>query len=398
MGGIPIPPAYTSYDTLTAEGIFVADIQARIDQAQAGANKTYQDTITMLYQLLSTIDMNAVWNIVQQGLTPVELQLLSNPFPMTPPIPVDRPTFLALPPLPTMPAMPTLNLDLFSYDSPLLDLLVAQLTNDIQTGGYGTSAPVQAADMALNQLRRDALNLLAMDNATAGYAARGWRLPQGAHVGIEQEIRNQEIIAATESSDKITIESFNLAQKDRWEAWKDAIEVERLRSGLILEAAKTAVIIFQAELEYIKTFVTLALAEATIVTEYNKDLVEIYEADTKVYEVVIQALVAQFGALLAQNKEQADIAIKMDDIAERAGTTLYGVQKELIKSVAQIFSQIVASWLSSAQIGLSGAYHEARQDSTSASVESRVSGSGSIEVREETSTETRTSQETITYT
>jgi len=387
MSSVPTPGA--TYPQLVgadpSANPMLSDIQKRLgtiinSDGTGYAQTTYAQAITVLNTLLSTIDMTEVWNIVQQGLDPVSLQILNNPFPMTVPTSPVRPDFYPLPELTTTPAMPTFNLNLFTYDSALLDTLVAVLTNDLQTGATGFTAALEAEEFAANQLRLQIIYQQKQDQINTVLGAMGWDLPQGSLIGLTQEAQNDYNRDLAVNSAQIDIESFKLAQANTWKARDTSVEVERLRSGFILEAAKTAVLVFQAELSYIATWVELNLGEAKIVTAYNQDLTMVYEADTKVYEVIIQALVQQFDALLKQNTEQANVALEMDKIAESAGTTLYGVQKEILKAVAQVFSQIVASWLGAGQIAVTGTYHEAKSDSTSAGVSAGGSTSESTTV------------------
>jgi len=194
------------------------------------------------------------------------------------------------------------------YSSPLYTALLARIVNDLQTGGTGVDAIVEAEYYARYLARTAADNDAKYREIEEYGASRGFDLPTGAMMGRLQEQAN--VIAANnlEASGKIMIEQADLAQKNSQFIINAAKEFEGIlrdfstkRDENSLDHAKavaTNTILLQNQVAEMELKAAIAESEAGV-QGYTAEYGLRERVATALANVTMQASSSAFGAVNA---------------------------------------------------------------------------------------------------
>ena len=230
-----------------------------------------------------------------------------------------------------------------TYQSALLDAITAALTAQLQSLGMGVSQTVQTQDTGLFQTRQNYEFLKAGNNAGIVYDAMGWKLPSATRAALQQETLNNLAYVAQESIDRIAIQSFNLAQKNIWEAREMSLDSESARMEFIYEAVKIAVEIFTAQVLMVETIVAKDLGIAEVVNTWNEDQISLYKTDAAIYAGTVKAQAREKAADIEEAEAQVAAQVGINIITEKTTVADKGIAQEALNATTTINAQIQAA-------------------------------------------------------
>jgi hypothetical protein len=319
------------------------------------------------------------------------------------------------------------------YTSELAEQVKEALLAWIEDGGTGLGAAVEAALWARALARQQSKNEKMYAEEENYFAARGHILPPGALSAGLREINVEIERANAQMNYEITIEQARLAQNNTQftitsgltmeaqdkeffnqvanralQSAKDAVQViidiflakvqERLGQyelakteaqvatsivAMQADANRAKVDIYNADIEMFKANLTKELSIIETAGKVYGFQVAGYEADAKVEQARLDALIREFQARIEQEKAKTELSIKEAEIALQNYLGALNLNIETIKGAANIASQIAASALSgisaSASIGdsftrgISQTYSHGEQISNSAQITQSIS-------------------------
>ncbi len=156
------------------------------------------------------------------------------------------------------------------YTSALKDALGVKLLSDVQNGGTGLSAEVEDAIWERTRERDDKDYVEASAKIDSKWSGRGFRLPDGVLVNLQQDLaiddRNQRI----ERSRDILIKQGELAQTNTHFAITSSLALEQLEINHANEVANRALESARATMEFGIAFHNLKISDYNIQLERAK--------------------------------------------------------------------------------------------------------------------------------
>jgi len=226
-------------------------------------------------------------------------------------IALDRPVF---------PLTPTF----VSYSSDIRDDLIAKVKDNLADGGTGLTEAVYASIIAREKEARRTNQDNSYRDALNSVGSRGFNLPTGQVASLQAKVATEIIKADQDSVNNTTVKDFELAQNNSQFIITSGIELE-------------------------KTLVsTWATEEETKVSVYNAN---------------IQGVIGEYDALskwstteIERIKVEADIAIKNEELALEAYTSMSTLAERVAEAIAGIATQSIASALGAVNTSMSNSY------------------------------------------
>lgn len=275
-----------------------------------------------------------------------------------------------------------------SYSSDIWAVLLAKVLNDLQNGGTGLNAAVEAELYQRLLDRQVEENDRLYIEASDYFSARGFTIPPGALVGRLNEISQQISRNNSATSREITISQAELAQKNDhfiteqggklegmlrdfftactnrvFEANKvlatNAIEIfnsKAAKYNIDLQRYETASRVYEARIRVALTQVEIFKAEiegARVTSEVQKNLVDIYRAQIQAAEAQMGLYVSEMQGVkilaelealkLEQYKLETQAYIARLD-GEKAKFSLYEIQVRAEGEKAKTYSEQVKAY------------------------------------------------------
>ena len=244
------------------------------------------------------------------------------------------------------------------YDSDILQALAAKILTNVENGGTGLGADIEAAIWARALARQSIENDNTYSEALDFWAARGYDLPPGAVVSRLAEVRARIDQINEDLNNDILIQQSKLAQENTHFFISAAIDYEKMlmeelnrRQDRAFQAAKyvvegailiyqARVTAYQAQLEAYRTLATVY--EVRIRAEIAK--VEIYKAQIEGAKLTVEIQALMIEAYKAQLQ---GITALIDTY--RAEMEAANIQAQIDKTRIDSFSSLVNAY--SAEVG-----------------------------------------------
>ena len=308
---------------------------------------------------------------------------------------VDPFTSAAVPTAPVLPAFPTIgSLETITPDFPTLGAYTSDLITQLQSTLFSLVANMEQTGLnpVIEQQiwdrgreRTSAKTRGVIDSVTRGYARAGWTMPSGDLIEKINQANEMAAIEDITESRAVAIAQAELEQKNFQFSISQSVMMEKLLTELFTTMQQLAVESEKSRInslnELNKTTADVYKSQVQGVAANTGALSDIYKADAQVFSSVIsgeaERMKAQVSLLEAENNylfKSADISIE----SIKANVATFLGQKDLtasmLRSVAQIWSQLAASFGSAVNYsaGISAS------DSTSRSKSESVSNSSSF--------------------
>lgn len=256
-----------------------------------------------------------------------------------------------------LPTAPTLT---FSYTDPgyasaMRDSMIAKLLADLLNGGYGIDTNDEAAIWNRERDREVAAAQANIAELMRQAASTSFPMPQGALYAAIQRAR-QDLLNKTSSVNRdIGLKRADLYVEQRRRVIEQVISVESQSIALYnaiqgrgLELAKTqvgmAISLFQSGIEFFKTKVDAIKSQVEAQAEFSKVAVATYSADTAMYQVYVNALIADSQAFIQNqrnilDKDKTTLFASVEQVKFRLEQLRLGVDnaKDLNKYGAEFF-------------------------------------------------------------
>jgi hypothetical protein len=182
-------------------------------------------------------------------------------------------------------------------DDPMIQAVLDRLTANINTGGTGLSAAVEAAIWARGLEREEQQLDDSVDKATAMWAKKGFSLPDGELADSLMVLQTEYLNRKLDRSREIEIKQAELEQANLFKSMELAVN---LASTLINMLIRYEELVFkgqEATAKYANEYIDLQIK-----TYMSK--VEAYKATAQVYESIIRAEIAKVEVYKAQIEGQ----------------------------------------------------------------------------------------------
>lgn len=342
------------------------EVVSRFQLAYSKADSIYNTAIAALEYLKSEVESlpfrEAATTIEQFGLN-VSV-LLTEPAPVAPVITYEDFNM-------------TLDYTESAYTSSLLDTIKTSLLADLNGGGTGLSANVEA-DMWIREAERDALlNQDTKDQITAEWAERGLPLPDGILAGnlskVDIEYQNKKLDksrAISEETRKLAIQNLQFSKDTSIKLEAIALTHFGSVANRALDVYKTKVTAFISEYE-------MNLKEISTRVEVYKAQADVFVAEVQAAGTLAQTEINLFNARIAQAYNTAMIASKNVELNIEELKAANALKINAIQGVTQVASQMVASLY--AGVSASAHIQAGESASTSLSFDNNLSESHSYE-------------------
>jgi hypothetical protein len=245
--------------------------------------------------------------------------------------------------------------DVESYAEGLRSALYAKLLADIQNGTYGID-PADEAALWQRARDRETLGMRdAIEQATEEYAAMGWSIPPGALKKGIDKIRKASYDNLGALNRDIIIKRADLYRDARKFAIEQVMALEKLLLDTItarINAANLVVQKYMAQLKSWENRLELLKTNNQLTLEAYKSDIDAYRADlqgiTASFELGQKAREDQYRALvsaLAANSEAAKIAVSQ--VVEQAKLRQAGTA-----AIADVYKNIAAAAIGATHVSL----------------------------------------------
>lgn len=252
-------------------------------------------------------------------------------------------------PAPTVPVITykdfnlTLDYSESAYTSALLDLIKVALMSDINSGGTGLGAAVEAAIWAREAERDKLLNQDTKDLMAAEWSERGLPLPDGILAGnlskVDIDYQNKKLDksrAISEETRKLAIQNLQFSKDLSIKLEGVALTHFDSIWNRVLDVYKTKVNTYISQHE-------LGLREILAKVETFKAQADVFIAQVQMAETLAQTEISLFNARIAQAYNQANIAVQNAQMNIEDVRTRNALKVQAMQSIAQMSAQMVAS-------------------------------------------------------
>lgn len=217
------------------------------------------------------------------------------------------------------PAAPTVT---FAYTDPgyasaMRDSLISKLLADLLSGGYGIDTADEAALWNRERDRESAMAQSNIDELKRQAASMSFPMPQGSLYRAIEKARQDLMNKVSSVNRDIGLKRADLYVEQRRRVIEQVISVESQSIALYnaiqgrgLEIAKTqiamAITLFEAGAKFFQLRMEAIQSQIAAQVEYSKAAVMTYSADTAMYQVYVNALIADSQAFISNQRNILD--------------------------------------------------------------------------------------------
>jgi hypothetical protein len=183
--------------------------------------------------------------------------------------------------------------DVIITDDPMIQAVLDRLTANIETGGTGLSAAVEAAIWARGLEREEQQLDDSLDKSVSMWAKKGFSLPDGELADSLMALQNEYLNRKLDRSREIEIKQADLEQVNLFKSMELGVN---LASNLINMLIKYEELVFQgqeATAKFANEYIDLQI-------KAYMSKVEAYKATAQTYEMIIRAEIAKIETYKAQ--------------------------------------------------------------------------------------------------
>lgn len=217
------------------------------------------------------------------------------------------------------PTAPTLT---FAYTDPgyasaMRDPMISKLLADLLNGGYGIDTADEAALWNRERDRESAMAQSNIDELKRQAASTSFPMPQGSLYRAIEKARQELMNKISSVNRDIGLKRADLYVEQRRRVIEQVISVESQSIALYnaiqgrgLEIAKTqiamAISLFEAGARFFQLRMEAIQAQIAAQVEFSKAAVMVYSADTAMYQVYVNALIADSQAFIQNQRNTLD--------------------------------------------------------------------------------------------
>lgn len=203
------------------------------------------------------------------------------------------------------------------YSSSLRDPMISKLLSDLLTGGYGIDVDDETRLWNRERDREAAAMLMNVEEVKRQATGTSFQMPQGAMFALLQKAQ-QDFINKTSSVNRdIGIKRADMFVEQRRKVIEQVLAVESQNQALYnaiqvrgLEIARTqiamAIALFEAGIKAIEIQLSAVLKQIEAQMEFSKTLAMVYNTDIAMYQVYVNALIADSMAFIYNQRNILD--------------------------------------------------------------------------------------------
>jgi len=261
----------------------------------------------------------------------------------------------------------------YAYTSDLLTEVKIKFLNALEQGGTALSPDMEEAIFNRTKHKLDELFEKDVNNLNEQIEAVGWKIPSGHYEVRVDRINREKLRELAKLDFEIATNNATLTQENILRTRDAASTLSNYIMSHEVEKEKNFIETFTAKMERVKTVIAKDLGIAQINSVITESRIKKYLAQIERIKVMYEAINNGLVAEIEQEKAKVTADWQYASALLESASTLFGIEKEVIRAVASVASQISAAALGSISASGQIGYSENRSDSTSANASSAIS-------------------------